>query len=154
MALSNLMHDMLSSTADTDVSFEAAAQVVIMGHFDRYERTVPIFPKFFRNAAGEKQCIICVDDIREIVFTSRDWNRISKEFPGLWMSEISTRVMPEMLSCDHDVEYCKKCLLTHLETKVQALGRNVAGKLDCPQCSRLLSEDEIRRCGSKAIIEE
>ena len=54
-------------------------------------------------------------------------------------------------SCDHDVTICKACTQWDIYTKIYVVGH---GRVQCPECPRILNRDEIRSHGGEEAYEK
>lgn len=126
---------------------------VLMGSLDRVDLKIPIFTKFFRRSVTPKDCSICLESFHEIdVECDEEWKKACEGFHGSWMFEIFSFPTRNTLHCDHDTNFCKGCLARHLESQLDQHGRNARGRLTCPICNRVLSENEIRcLCSAETV---
>jgi hypothetical protein len=137
---------------NTAEPFEAGE--VLIGNLDRDNLKIPIFTKFFRRSVIHKDCIICVESLSEIdVEGEEQWRYVCEGYHGSWMSQVFLFPTRDILCCNHDMDFCKECLARHLESQLNQHGQNARGRLTCPTCNRVLSENEIR-CFSSAETAE
>ena len=127
---------------------------VFIGDLDRGSFKIPIFTKFLRRAEVAVDCSICLESFNEIEIASPErWTQACKGYQGSWMSDVFSFPTKETLHCDHDIDFCRQCFRRHLECQLEHHGRNAEGRLTCPSCSRVLSEQEVRSFGSAETVQ-
>lgn len=127
---------------------------VLMGNIDRGNLKTPIFTKFFRRSETTVDCSICLESFNEIDIESQErWTQACEGYHGSWMSDVFSFPTRDALRCDHDMNVCKECLRRHLQSQLEQHGRNAAGRLTCPICNRVLSEQEVRSLGSAETVQ-
>jgi hypothetical protein len=137
-------------TANDDVD----AGEVLMGKIDTVDLQTPIFTKFFRRSETAVDCSICLESFHEIEIESQErWTQACEGYHGSWMSDMFSFPTRDALHCDHDINVCKQCLRRHLESQLELHGRNAKGRLTCPICNRVLSEQEVRSLGCAETVE-
>lgn len=152
-----LFSDLFNTPSDENSNlidlFEAGE--IIVGDVDRNDLKIPIFTKFFRRSATPKDCLICVESFYEIdIESEEEWKSVCDGYAGSWMSRVFSFPTKDILKCEHDMTSCKGCIAQHLKFQVDQHGRNARGRLTCPICNRVLSEEEIRCLGSAETVEK
>jgi hypothetical protein len=122
--------------------------------FDDCGFTVPIFTKFLKGHEGGRECIICMETLREIDFSTGGWVRFSLRVAGPWMSKLNPFPTKEEQTCEHSLDVCKSCFEKYLDERVTETARNPVCSFSCPQCSRKLERSEFEALASNSTLEK
>jgi len=125
---------------------------------------VPIFTGLLpekEDRAGEaqpghetKRCLACDADIHIDAGNLEGWKQVYRTFPEAWIYGLSDVPYLLMDKCDHDMEYCTRCIRTHLRIR---LASGAVARLDdatCPStgCGRRLEHREIKAYGDENTV--
>jgi hypothetical protein len=118
---------------------------LLMCDTDTENLSLPVFARFFRRKQTPTECSICCDSFYDIDSgTAEEWNLSTAGFHGPWMWSLLLFPMAAQLKCEHELDFCKGCLSTHLSTQLEQYGRSGCDRLTCPAvCGRTLSSTEI-----------
>ncbi|KAL8392103.1 hypothetical protein RB595_002335 [Gaeumannomyces hyphopodioides] len=100
-----------------------------------------------------RDCSICCEAVRDAADGTPDdearWAAAAAAFPGAWA--VSARAFPTAAALPacaarHALDVCRGCLARHVNSQLDARGRDVAGRLACPApgCGHVYSHDEVR----------
>lgn len=114
---------------------------------------VPLFPRFIRRQSRPKSCMVCSKTMFEIDYGDvRTWKAACQGFEGSWMWNILVFPTSEIQKCDHEFEVCRSCTAEHLRGSLTSGGPSACDSLSCPQCSRVLSYQEIHQLADTETV--
>jgi len=118
---------------------------------------IPFFVKLFRRSSMARECVVCAESMYEIKYGSTEqWIETCDGINGDWMWRVLLFPAKLALECKHEIDTCRDCLSTHLETQLTQFGRSHCDELACPSemCSRKLSYDEVRLYANQETFEK
>ncbi|KAL2070311.1 hypothetical protein VTL71DRAFT_13337 [Oculimacula yallundae] len=120
---------------------------------DNSSSPVPLFLRFIRRQVRPKSCMVCSKSMFEIDYGDVDtWKAACNGFEGSWMWNVLVFPTSEIQQCDHDFEVCRACTAEHLRGALVSGGPSACDSLSCPQCSRVLSYQEVHRLADTQTV--
>ncbi|KAK0120554.1 hypothetical protein ONS96_010757 [Cadophora gregata f. sp. sojae] len=120
---------------------------------DNVSSSVPIFLRFIRRQTSPKSCMVCSKTMFEIDYGDvQTWKAACEGYGGSWMWNILVFPTSETQKCAHDFEVCRSCTAEHLRGALTSGGPSACDSLSCPQCSRVLTYQEIHQLADTETV--